>query len=180
MANTSWITDILTNDPNRAFKNLFNFHISIDNDGNTNSVRLNDSFNHIPYTAERVVFGGDLSLETYYSEAVKDWFIVAASKIKQVTVTFRETGNYDTYKVLKAWMGNIYDDVNNYFKPYDPRATMSIVSDNMATQDKDIPGHAFVIRGAFPTTITPPEYDWSTGEPQLITATFNFRTLEFV
>jgi hypothetical protein len=176
---TSWVTEIINNDYPRAFKNLFNIHFFILNDGNNGSIQLNTRFTHIPYTAERITFGDDLSLETNYNEAVKNFFVTKANKIKTATIVFRETYDYKTYWVLSDWYGNIYNSEKNYYKKYDPRATITIMLDSMKFQNGNSNKYTFTIHDAYPTSITPPEYTWDSSDPQTITAIFSFRYVEF-
>jgi hypothetical protein len=174
MQQTDWLTAVLDFKLDRAFYNLYDvvFDCSSVDSKNTlggGIVGINDRLQSMTYYAEKLNFGGDFNFETEYSEATKQFFIKNAQRIKTITITFTETSTYKVVDVMKDWMNNIYDFVNNCFNKYDPRGTMYIQLDQIMD---DSQSGVITVSNMYPTVIPYPDYNWAEGDPISLPITF--------
>jgi hypothetical protein len=137
---------------------------------------LRVDLNQTQYIIEQAAFGGDFILETEYSEALKQFYMKNATRVKTVTFTFSETSNYNVLDILKEWMNRIYDFKKNCFNSFNPVGVITITVDanNIDGQDGKI-----VLRNTYPTSLTYPTYDWADGNPIKIKSTFSFDDMGF-
>lgn len=169
---TQWISTVLDFKLDRSFYNLYQVGFdckSVDAQVGGAIVGINDRLQNMQYYGEKVNFGGDFNLEMEYSEATKQFFIKNAQRIKTVTITFTETSSYRVVDVMKDWMNNIYDFVNNCFRPYDPRGQMLINLDQITEGTE---GGPIYVNNVYPTVIPYPDYNWSDADPITLPITF--------
>jgi hypothetical protein len=173
MENTNWVTAILDHGLDRAFPNLYN--VSINPPNNDNS--LTSMFRNVKYYAEKISFEPGFSFDTRYSDALKQFFIINATRIKTVSITFRETSLYGVIKGIKTWMNKIYDPDKNRFLQFNPEGEIQVDLDPIM-EGTTTAGY-ILFTGAYPVNLKYPSYDWADGNPIKVECTFNCQNTKF-
>ncbi len=132
-----------------------------------------------PYTAEKISFGGKVGFDLEYSEATKQFIINKVNKLKNVSITFRETGDYSILKSLQTWMDKIYNSEYNFFYKYNPLGEIIIKIEDPYSSSGSNSG-LIKMNNTILQDFSYPEYDWSSGDQQKITASFSFQWAELV
>ena len=169
---TNWITNLLSFGLDRAFPNLFEVEVSYSPMG-----ELVTSLSNLKYRAESIDLG-DFSLETDFNESMQIHTIKNAERIKEITITFRETSTYEVLTTFKRWMNSIYNFDGNYFNSVIPYGTINIClgNDGEAT---DKLKKRIIFEEAMPTSIEYPSYSWSETDPLKIIVKFSVNGVKF-
>lgn len=148
LSEQTYVSDILAID--HAFGNIFDVVIS--NLGITNR-------------ASSVEFTDEFGFTTEFDEAIQMHKLGEPNRIKAVTITFLEGSDYKVLIQIQNWMDQIYDFENRYFKSDIKTATITITDIN--SDEK------YILTEVLPTSLSYPEYAWSSPDPIKITATFS-------
>lgn len=158
MANLGYqMSTILNVESSRAFPNLF--EVSIENISN------------IELLASKVSFEDVYGLQVDFNEAIQNNTITKSTRIKGMSITFKETAQYFILTKLKTeWLDTIYDFDNHYFKSFtsntSPLRTITIsLNDSINTW-------YYHIQDAIIKSIKYPSYSWSEATPIEIEANF--------
>ena len=158
----------------RAFANLYDISI-IRNTGAVLSPTL-------MFRAEDINFGGEFSIETFYSEATKQHFLTNANRVKTISISFRETAQYEIMGIFRSWQGSIFQQSINAFLPGNPTGTINIFLDPDDFTKAKLPDgrSAFIYAtGVIPTSIQMPTYSYKEGNPLITSVTFSVDTIDF-
>lgn len=158
----------------RAYANLYDITI-IRNNGSS----LDSS---LWFRAEDINFGGDFSLETFYSDPTKQHFITGANRPKTISITFRETPTYKVMGTFRAWQSSIYQQSINAFLPGDPTGNITITLDPDNYTNNQTNGNTPVLKinNAIPSSIAPPTFSYREGNPLVTVVTFSIDDIDFI
>lgn len=158
----------------RAYSNLYDVTILKGTEDISNFANIS-----LQALVEKVSFGGEQTLSTFYSEAMMQSFVDKVNRIKTLSLGIRETYDYKIFSAIQAWQNSIYDFKNNCFLPGDPRGTIRIELVN-SSGDYTLNDPAsrrfmyFKVSGAVPTGLSYPSYSYSSSEALVTNVTFTF------
>lgn len=160
----------------RAYPHLYDIEISLPPTMTSVSIAEWEPFLKKKAVAETIQYDGNRSVESFYSEALFSSFPEKAQRIKGFTVSFRETANFDYYRMFNAWISSYYDEVENYFKPGDPRGSFNTVID-IATGNNRI----FTMKhsGIICKSVQNPQFSYNSTEPLITVVSFSMEDFSF-
>ena len=166
----------------RAYSNLYDVTLTRDRPVEVNPNYNTTSIFPLKAKVEKVNFGGNQTLGTFYSDAMMQSFVDKVTRIKQVTLSVRETYDYAFFNWMLEWQNSIYSFSGNYFISGNPSGTIEVVLLNTGgntTLNTSTQGNKFTITGAVPTDLTFPSYSYSSADAIVTNITFTFDDVSF-
>lgn len=120
--------------------------------------------------AETVQYDGNRSVESFYSESQFSSYPEKAQRIKGFTVSFRETANFDYYRMFNAWISSYYNEIDNFFLPGDPRGSFKLIHDIATGGNKVFTMHH---KGIICKSVQNPQFSYNATDPLITIVSFS-------